>query len=439
MGTSTWSWILFVFTSCLWIWLSLSPAYGQLQGKVNLVNSGCITLADSVSAGLLISDEIKIQKSEAAVAAEQYSAAKASVLPTIKASAAVLKQDNSKITSRAEPESFQTTAKVTLNQPLYAGGAEYAAIRKTSKQAEAGAKMADAARIKVIRDLTSSFFQVLSAQAELQSSAELRDVSKRRAKEIRARVGIGRSRAVDGLGADAQLASSEAQYESSRLALDAAKRHLSSEIGREVQNVCDISPKVNGHLKDWDDVRQKVQKRPDLAATDLAVSAAGDNVAIARAGHQPSLEFGANYYVKRPETQKTYGNWDVSLSASLPIYSGGMVGSKVNEALAVEQKQLSIARQLKQSAEDEARDLWESHVTGRTQVASLEEASKKSAQYYQAMANDERKGLASSLETLQALNASIDTLRAFQKAKLKFEETIRQLHLVTNDVEGALR
>ena len=55
------------------------------------------------------------------------------------------------------------------------------------------------------------------------------------------------------------------------------------------------------------------------------------------------------------------------------------------------------------------------------------------------MASDERKGLASSLETLQVLNASIDAQRAAQKSKYKYGESVRQLHLVLGDLEGASR
>lgn len=424
---------------CFWFLGHSEPSLGQVKAKESVPNSQCITLSEAVSAALNSSETLKIQSSEALIASEQYSSAKAAVLPSVKASAVISKQDTSQITSRATPEAYPTTAKLTLSQPLYAGGAEYAALRKTSTLLNAGEKQSEAARIKVVRDVVSKTFLILVAQAELQSSTELRDLSRRRFKEIRGRVAIGRSKAADGLGAEVQVANSDAQYESARLALETAKRQLATSIGRDFDNVCAIPPKTDVSLKSWSAVQEKVLQRPDLMAADLNSSAASENVAMARAGHQPSLELGANYYFKRPQTQKTSGNWDLALSASVPLYSGGMVSSKVNEALALEQKQFALSRQTKKMAEDEARELWESYQTGRAQLSSLDDAAKKSAQYYQAMASDERKGLASSLETLQALNSSIDSQRAAQKAKFKFDETLRQLELVMGNIEGALQ
>lgn len=414
---------------------------GVAQGLDKKTESplACTTLGDLVAESANVSETLKAQSADALIAVEQYEAAKAAVKPTLKATAAVVKQDQSKSKVNGSDEAFPTTAKLTLSQPLFAGGAEYAALRRAEQQASQGAKQQEGARIKVARDVISKAFQVLIAQAELKSTSELRELSRRRLKNIQGRVAIGRSKSADGLGAEVQVANADAQYEVARLGLDSAVRQLQSVTGKNVQTVCEPVGKPPLAIKSWDELRSRVHQRPDIQAADLGVTIADENIAIARAGHFPVLDIGGNYYVKRPESQKASGNWDVTLSASLPLYAGGLVSAKVNEAVAGVQKQKALAGQLKRLAEDEARELWEVVTTGLLQLNSLEDAAKKSTQYYQIMASDERKGLASSLETLQVLNASIDAQRAAQKSKYKYGESVRQLHLVLGDLEGASR
>jgi outer membrane protein TolC len=426
---------------CLIVIILFSEQFAMSQTHDNKSDSNlaCATLGELVSEATNISADLKAQNAEARIAWEQYEAAKASVKPTLKATAAVVKQDQSKSKVNGSDEAFPTTAKLTLSQPLFAGGAEYAALRRAEQKARQGVKQQDGARIKVARDVISKVFQVLMAQAELKSTSELRELSRRRLKNIQGRVAIGRSKSADGLGAEVQVANADAQYEVARLGLDSAVRQLQSVTGKNGQTVCEPVGKPPLAIKTWDELRSRVHQRPDIQAADLGVTIADENIAIARAGHFPVLDLGGNYYVKRPESQKASGNWDVTLSASLPLYSGGLVSAKVNEAVAGVQKQRALTEQLKRLAEDEARELWEVVTTGLLQLNSLEDAAKKSTQYYQIMASDERKGLASSLETLQVLNASIDAQRAAQKSKYKYGESVRQLHLVLGDLEGASR
>ena len=409
-----------------------------LTASVALAEPSCFSFPDVLSASLTFSDTVKLQATETVVAEAQSTAAKAAVMPSIKAAGSFVRQDDSAVSSsKSKPENWQTTARLALTQPIYAGGAEYATLRKAKVLADSARLQAEAAKIKVARDATTRFYQLLMAQAELRSITELRDVSRRRAKDIKNRVAIGRSRAAEGLGADAQVASSEAQYEAAKMAVDTARRSLAALVGRVVESACDSSNKSSLPFKSWDEVREKISKRPDIVAADLALTIAKENVEVARSGHRPSVDFGANYYVKRPNSQSSLGKWDVALSATLPLYSGGMVSAKVNESQALESKQELQSKILKTNAADEGREIWETYSNSKGQMSSLELAAEKSSKYYAMMAQDEKKGLTSSLEALQALNASIDAQRAAQKAKLRIDESSRQILLLTGTIEGA--
>lgn len=415
----------------------LAIAMAFFLTEAALGDPACTNLSDVVAASVSNSDAIKLKSTESRVAGAQAEAARAAVLPTLKAAGSVVRQDDSAISSsKTKPEDWQSTAKITLSQPLYAGGAEYATLRKSRILLEAAHLQEESSKLKVAREAVAKYFQILIAQAELRSITELRDVSRRRAKDIKNRVAIGRSRAADGLGADAQVATSEAQFEAAKLNVDAARRALASLTGGSIELACETPPQSKFPFNSLDELRAKLQTRPDIVAADRALNVAKENVTVARAGHQPSVDIGANYYLKRPESQASLGKWDIALSASLPLYAGGMVNAKVSESLAQESKQELESKLLKTAAIDEARELWEAYAASKSQLLSLEQAAEKSAKYYRMMAQDESKGLASSLEALQALNSSIDAQRAAQKARLRVDETWRQMILLTGTLEG---
>jgi outer membrane protein TolC len=127
------------------------------------------------------------------------------------------------------------------------------------------------------------------------------------------------------------------------------------------------------------------------------------------------------------------------LTASLPLFSGGSVSAAVREAKAIEVQQSERLKMSEREALDEGRDLWERYQSGRKQIALLEEAARRSEAFYRRVAQDERMGLASSLETLQALNSSIDSRRAATKARVQLAQTWRELLLITQGRSSGVR
>jgi outer membrane protein len=433
--------------------LFLSPIFRHWNGLLMLALSysldgvaasaagdeSCLSLPEAASIVFTRSERVLIEQTEVGIASEQYQAAKSAKLPTVQGIASISKQDSSAVGRGKEVESLPATAKLSVVQPLYAGGGEYAAERRALLVQQSKEKAAEGARIQVARELISKAYEVVRTQSEWRSAVKFRDLAQKRLREIKGRVAIGRSKSADGLGAEAQVANSEAQVEAAQLALEAAKRQLSFFLGKDASNVCPSPEGTMGAFTSWDQLRQKVLERSDLVALDKTLLAASEQVGIARSGHYPSIDLGGNYYFRRPESQKALGSWDVTLSANVPIYSGGLVSSKVNESLAVERKQSLVVAQAKRDAEEEARELWESFSKSRSRLAFLESAAKKSDQYYQVVTSDERKGLATSLESLQALTSTIDAQRAVEGLKIKIGEMIRQIQLVAGDVEGGLK
>ncbi len=396
-----------------------------------VAQGSCLDLEVAIRSGVAASEAVQIQNAVVDGAKAQLDSIQAGVMPKLSLSGAIVKQDfRSSASSEANSSSaaFQTASKIVLTQPIYQGGREYALLRAANAQVESGNANVEATRIRAARTMTNLFFNALGAQAELAALTDLQNLSERRHSEIKSRVAIGRSRATDGLGAEAQVSSARAQVDAAKVQFDSTRRALSSATRTEVNTVCEVSP---GHLPvaRWEDVRLKVMARPDLIAEQIAVKIAAENVEAARAGHMPTLDASGNFYLKRADSRSSAGNWDVTLNASLPLYSGGGVNAAVREAKAIEMQQVLRRQLAEKDAIDEAYDLWERYSASRKQNQLLDESATKSDAYYRHVAKDERLGLATSLETLQALNSAIDSRRAAVKSRIQLGQTWRTLLL----------
>ncbi|MEY4631359.1 MAG: hypothetical protein RIQ81_1479 [Pseudomonadota bacterium] len=414
-----------------------------LQAATPVVARGsCVSLKAVLDFAASQSEAIQIQAAAVSKAEAALSAARSAVLPSLGLTGSAVVQDASDLSLAAggKPSTTQTSSRLTLSQPLFKGGREYAALRAAKAGVEAQATSLEATQIKVARGITARYFAALAAQAEVAALQELRDLSSRRDSQIKSRVAIGKSRPTDGLGSEVQLSSAKAQLDVATLQLETARHQLVSDAGIPLEErpvlmksgVCDVTL-GNVPLANWSDIEARILSRPDLEAERIAVKIAGESVAIARAGHLPSVDLAANYHLKRADARFDGSDWDVTLSATLPLFSGGGVSAAVREAKAVEMQQALRLKLAERQALDEGRDLWERYNTGRRQVDLLQEAASKSESYYRRVAQDERLGLASSLETLQALNSSIDARRAAVKARVQLAQTWRELLLVIRE------
>ncbi|KPK52399.1 MAG: hypothetical protein AMS22_09190 [Thiotrichales bacterium SG8_50] len=113
-----------------------------------------------------------------------------------------------------------------------------------------------------------------------------------------------------------------------------------------------------------------VDSRPDVRATRQRITAADENLTVARGGHLPSLDLNGNYYFDRPGYLSD-SNWDVQLALTIPIYAGGSVQSKVREATSQRTQAELAMSQVTRAAEQEIRALYQSVVLNITQLEAL--------------------------------------------------------------------
>lgn len=417
---------------------------GILLGAESAV-AECLSLEAAVQASRARSEAIKIAAAQVDEAEAQLKSARAAVLPVLALSGAALQQDvpSTSASSVQSPNSLQTGAKLVLSQPLFKGGQEYALLRSAKAQVAAAEAKLDDAKVRLAGEAAAAYFDARLAAAEVDALKELTKVSERRFADIKKRAAIGRSRAADLLGAEAQAQSAKAQLEAAQVVYDSAAIKLASIAGvatpESLPEICKsgdrsgVKADLVNHFAamSWPEVERRVLQRADLDVARIARDIAAEGVTVARSGHLPSIDLSGNYYLKRGDSRFANGNWDMSINATLPIFSGGSVRAAVQQAKSREVQQDELLRLKQREAIMDARDLWRRLASSKSQLKLLQSSAAKSDSYYRRVAKDERMGLGSSLETLQALNAAIDARRALERFAIQNQSTAFKLRLAT--------
>ena len=109
--------------------------------------------------------------------------------------------------------------------------------------------------------------------------------------------------------------------------------------------------------------------------------------------------------------------WDLGLTASFPLFQGGVVHAQVREAAqARRQSELQLS-QARRSAETEVRTRHQALVAAIEQVTLLSEADELTEKNYQEQRRDYESGLVTNLDVFQALDSKYDTRRALDRAR----------------------
>ncbi|KFN49171.1 TolC family outer membrane protein [Arenimonas composti] len=187
-----------------------------------------------------------------------------------------------------------------------------------------------------------AYFNVLTAIANLASSrAEERSV-KRQLDQAEKRLEVGLAPITDVHEARARYDAARANAISAATALEDAHEALAEITGTRLDNLRGLSPDykpTNDDLRSAEEwVRIALEQNPTLLSRELELAATERDVASARAGHLPTLggrvsaNRGADWDNAGTPISRG-GGTTVSLTLSVPIFSGGATQSGVRQAV----------------------------------------------------------------------------------------------------------
>lgn len=377
----------------------------------------CYELAKKQSETLQISVE-QIEQIE-----QQYKQTFASVMPNLSLNASQKWQEAG---APGTPSSFIATsnpqANLILTQPLFSGFREYAAMRgykHEGKAAELQLKFADQ---QLFQNVASAFYQILSFEKNLTDTMDLLAMTEDRAKELRARERIGKSRVSEVLSVESQLASVKSQIEAVRSQIAVEREVLAFLIGQDASTV-----KLQDELTDLppaqteEAVLAKASSRSDVRSARETEQAQHEQIKIAWGAMYPQIGFVGDYYLYRYSLYRPI-HWDATFNASLPIFSGGGQVAAVRLAESQWRAADDNARLVFRQALSQIRTDFLSLQFATSEFSPLREAYEKARDSYKLELREYRLGIVDNLTVLQAMNA-------VQSAQVSLHQTGYQIKL----------
>lgn len=375
-----------------------------------------LTLDQYYAAALNRSEVVANQVELIRQAEERYIQARASMLPSLDGVAGYLRQERVPSSSSGALSPTQSSARLTVTQPIFRGFREFAALRQT--EALIGAQNQDylSARVQLFKDVTQNFYDVLSLEQELKNVDEQISVNLKRESELRGRVRIGRSRITEVLAVQTSISTLRAEAELLRGRLRASREAFAFLSGLGADTPLRDTESVPDTIEPLGEYLAQLERRPDLRASQRRLAAADENIAVAKGERLPTVDLTGNYYLDRSGTLEDV-NWDVQLALTMPLYRGGALQSRVREAASQRnQAELSLS-QVNRVAGQEIRTAHENVTFNRLQLEAIERATEAAQRNYDAQSRDYRLGLVTNLDVLQALTVFYDNQRALDRAR----------------------
>ena len=386
----------------------------RTNAAINTVN-----LEESFRKAIERSEDVATQMELIAQAEERYSQALGAVLPSVNFVGTYLKQDSGSSSPNLSPID-QRTYKLSASQPLFRGFREYAALKKTKIDTEGQALLKEQAVQQLFLDTLQAFYQVLAIEKDKINLTSELDVNQKRLKEVAQFKKLGRSRASDVLSVESNIATLESNLEMMNTNDASARSVYTFLTGLDKSTALSESEKFPINLLPISDYLARIEERPDVKAAIAFRESSERGVSIARGGHLPSLDLGANYYFLRPGYLSNV-KWDASLALTLPIFQGGIISSQVTIAASdLKTKELALSKARRMAAEQI--DNFYSQATG--DLAQIEKQKRAIAIYgrnYEAEMKDYRYGLVNNLEVLLALNTFQESKRTLDRLLYQFK------------------
>ena len=311
--------------------LAASASAADLMQTYELARAGDPQLA-SAESGRLAQKEGAVQ-------------ARASLLPQLSGDASL-----SRSKSKPDGGSWTDTRTsrgygLTLSQSVL-DFSRYSTLRGQKALSQAADFDLEAANDSLITRTSAAYFNVLVAIETLAAAEAQQTALQKQFDYAQKRLDVGLAPITDVHEARAQYDSARASVITSRNALKDAYEALTEITGQPISNLKGLPDDFRPVLPaDYDSegwVNSAVTNNPALKSLEFQVQSADANVATARAGHLPTLSFGASYGRDAiwGSTGGTGGlssdgdSQSIGLTLSVPIFSGGATQSRVREALA---------------------------------------------------------------------------------------------------------
>jgi len=324
----------------------------------------------------------------------------------------------------------------TFNQPLFQGFKSVGAILGAGSLK--GQRVEEKLRTQqlIFLDVSKAFYAVLKQKEEVEINKGIIVLFKERIAELEEREKIGRSRTSEVVNAQANMKTIEADLEQSYGKLANAEFTLEFLTGIPVKadQLADDSEGIDT-VSELSDYLTLSEQLPSIKASEKAVKTALQGIIVAQSGLWPNLSLVHNQYVKREGFQSGF-DWDLTLSADVPLFRGGENIGNIKEAYSFWKKAKLTYSLVKRQVNLQVKQAFQDWQTSKNRLRALAEAVEASEENYRLQNEDYSRSLVSNLDVLQALEVLHNNKRTANKVRYTLKENFRRLQVAAGEIPG---
>lgn len=399
-----------------------------------------IGLDQAVQSSLQKNEVVGQSKEQVVQVEEIKKQATGAVLPTLALEGSYLVQPQvSDPTAAAFFPERQTTANVSLNQPLFRGFREFAAIRRQDNLVSAQKQTLMMEVMGLYQRVADSYMEVLSLEQDIRNIEAQRSIYQDRVKDLQARSRRGESSGNEAFQAQSTSAALDADLQIQSGRLKTARENFALLTGLPVDTKLDDVPEnANLNVAPLADYLAKIEDRPDVKVKIQQTEASDEEVSFSKGAHWPTLDLTANYYLVRPDGYTKDLKWDVLLKMKLPLYEGGTTQSRVREAASKRAGANLALSEVRRKAEAEIKSLHESLRLRADQIKYLKLSAELAEKNYKFLLRDSRRGLARSTDVQLGLTEYRGQKRAYDAARYQAQLERIRLDLASANIPSIL-
>jgi outer membrane protein len=324
-------------------------------------------------------------------------------------------------------------AGLNVTYPLSTGGrleAQEALARANLQGAQA---TYDRTRQQLVFGARQLYLQSLLATENVAAARRALNAANESLRVARARLSAGAASQFDVLQAEVAVANAEQTLVVAQAGVATAQASLNATLNlpqdTSLELTDTLTPRPVTATLDAAIV-QGLRDRPDLLALRSRIVAAQAGIDLASSGTQPTVGLGAGYGVSNANgvTPYVYGNWSVTLSATMAVFDGGITEAKVREAQYQVDQLKTREAQVRQQIELDVRLAWLGLDQAAGQLAAATKAVEQGRESARLAAARYSAGVGTQLELLSAQSALAQA--ELSLAAARFNQNVARIQLI---------
>lgn len=291
----------------------------------------------------------------------------ANFLPSAQAVGNISSVDNSESNFGNAEGSTSKSMTVELSQPIFKGGASISGVDRANLLIEAQNSLLDVAEQQLILDVATAYVDVLSNQALVQLAGNNKKVIAKQLQASKDRFEVGELTLTDVAQAESRLANAHAEYVQALAVLRSADAAYVRLTGHRPHNLVD--PNFEFEFPDTLDmaIEKAKESNSEILAAIATYEAAKEDVDVNFAEHLPDLDLTGSWdrtFDPQPGLLDEQTTKSIGLTATIPLYQGGSVRSKIRESKYVANQRYIQIRETSFKVQQEVVAAWEDlHMT----------------------------------------------------------------------------